>query len=341
MRALCHKPGRKEATILPVYKKECRSNPANYRPVSLTCILCKILEHIINRHILDDLDEHRILVDAQHGFRKRRSCGTQLILTCHDLAKAAKWTCLSWILLKLLTPLPTSDSSGSWKLWHRWQPVRMDTVKWLTFTTNIPKIISFADDTRLYTPIYSVDDCDSLQSDLQSVYDWAHSNNMVFNSGKFNHLCFSASSDMSVCSNAYISPEMNLIAQHEHIKDLGVFMSADCSFDHHISVISKKCSSIAGWILRTFTSRDRTPMLTLFKSIVLSRLDFGCQLWSPHQAKHINSIEKVQRSFTKHISGMYSLQGRIYYEANEASASGPHQNFNAVSNAEFFSVKNL
>ena len=62
------------------------------------------------------------------------------------------------------------------------------------------KIISFADDTRLYTPIYSVDDCDSLQSDLQCVYDWAHSNNMVFNSGKFNHLCFSASSDMSVCS---------------------------------------------------------------------------------------------------------------------------------------------
>ena len=59
----------KEATISPVYKKECRSNPANYRPVSLTCILCKILEHIINRHILDHLDEHRILVDAQHGFR--------------------------------------------------------------------------------------------------------------------------------------------------------------------------------------------------------------------------------------------------------------------------------
>ena len=77
----------KEATISPVYKKECRSNPANYRPVSLTCILCKILEHIINRHILDHLDEHRILVDAQHGFRKRRSCETQLILTCHDLAK--------------------------------------------------------------------------------------------------------------------------------------------------------------------------------------------------------------------------------------------------------------
>ena len=75
----------KKATISPVYKKSDRSDPANYRPVSLTCISCKILEHIINRHILDLLDKH-ILADAQHGFRKRRSCETQLLLTCHDLA---------------------------------------------------------------------------------------------------------------------------------------------------------------------------------------------------------------------------------------------------------------
>ena len=77
----------KEATISLVYTNECRSNPANYHPVSLTCFLCQILENIINRHIRNHLDEHRILVDAQHGFRKRRSCNTQLILTCHDLAK--------------------------------------------------------------------------------------------------------------------------------------------------------------------------------------------------------------------------------------------------------------
>ena len=55
----------KKATISPVYMKSNRSDPANYRPVSLTCISCKILEHIINRHILD---KHNILADAQHGF---------------------------------------------------------------------------------------------------------------------------------------------------------------------------------------------------------------------------------------------------------------------------------
>ena len=59
------------------------------RPVSLTCVSCKILEHIlehiINRHILDHIDKH-ILADAQHVFRKRRSCETQLLLNGHDLA---------------------------------------------------------------------------------------------------------------------------------------------------------------------------------------------------------------------------------------------------------------
>ena len=67
-------------------KKASRSDPANYRPVSLTCICCKLLEHIVNRHILNHLDEHKILADSQHGFRKRRSCDTQLLLTCHDLS---------------------------------------------------------------------------------------------------------------------------------------------------------------------------------------------------------------------------------------------------------------
>ncbi len=76
----------KEATVSPIFKKSSRSDPANYRPVSLTCIACKLLEHIINKHMMNHLDVHKILVDAQHGFRKRRSCETQLLLTCHDIA---------------------------------------------------------------------------------------------------------------------------------------------------------------------------------------------------------------------------------------------------------------
>ena len=62
-----------------------------------------------------------------------------------------------------------------------------------------------------------------------------------------------------------------------------------------------------GWILRTFISREITVMLLLFKSLVLSRIDNGSQLWSPHHKQHICLIEKIQRSFTKHIDGMKDL----------------------------------
>ena len=69
----------------------------------------------------------------------------------------------------------------------------------------------------------------------------------------------------------------------------------------------KKCTNLSGWILRAFSTRDITTMLTLFKSLVLSRLDYASQLWSPHLVKHIDQLEKIQRSFTKHITGMQGL----------------------------------
>ena len=60
-------------------------------------------------------------------------------------------------------------------------------------------------------------------------------------------------------------------------------------------------------LLQAYSSRDKLTMLTLFKALVMSRLDYGCQLWSPYLIKHINMVEKVQRSFTRFISGMEGL----------------------------------
>ena len=58
------------------------------RPISLTCIVCKTLEHIISTSIYNHLEEHTILCPEQHGFCRRRSCETQLISTIHDFATA-------------------------------------------------------------------------------------------------------------------------------------------------------------------------------------------------------------------------------------------------------------
>ena len=73
--------------VSPIFKKDDRSKLANYRPVSLTRICCKLIEHIITSSVVSHLHYHNILTDAQHGFRKQRSCESQLILTVRDLAQ--------------------------------------------------------------------------------------------------------------------------------------------------------------------------------------------------------------------------------------------------------------
>ena len=64
----------KKADVAPVFKKGAKDLAENYRPVSLTCVCCKILEHIISSHIRQHLDQHKILSKLQHGFRKFFSC---------------------------------------------------------------------------------------------------------------------------------------------------------------------------------------------------------------------------------------------------------------------------
>ena len=78
----------KQALIVPIFKKGDRTIAENYRPVSLTSITCKILEHIIHSSVMKHLERHKILNDSQHGFRKFRSCESQLISTVKDFTES-------------------------------------------------------------------------------------------------------------------------------------------------------------------------------------------------------------------------------------------------------------
>ncbi len=77
----------KKAWITPVFKKGGRAEASNYRPVSLTSVACKLLEHIVCSHIRDHADNHGILGEENHGFRAKHSTETQLIMTTHDMLK--------------------------------------------------------------------------------------------------------------------------------------------------------------------------------------------------------------------------------------------------------------
>ena len=75
----------RQANVPPVPKKGIKYDASNYRPVSLTCICCKTLEHIFVSNINKHLALDSILADYQHCFRSQRSCETQLVQFVHDI----------------------------------------------------------------------------------------------------------------------------------------------------------------------------------------------------------------------------------------------------------------
>ena len=69
----------KMANVTPIHKKGSNSDPGNYRPVSLTCIPCKLQEACIKDAIMEHLLDVALINDSQHGFMSRRSCTTNLL----------------------------------------------------------------------------------------------------------------------------------------------------------------------------------------------------------------------------------------------------------------------
>ena len=121
----------REALVVPIFKKGDKHQASNYRPVSLTSITCKLLEHIIPSSIMKHFDKHKILCDNQHGFRKKRSCETQLLSTVQEIASStAKGKQVDVILLDFEKAFDkVTHSRLLYKLDH--YGVRDNTKKWI------------------------------------------------------------------------------------------------------------------------------------------------------------------------------------------------------------------
>ena len=79
--------------IIPLFKKGSRNKLENYRPVSLTSVVCKLLERLIKDHMVDFLVRHKLLNSSQHGFLKVRSCLTNMLCFLEEITKwIDKWS---------------------------------------------------------------------------------------------------------------------------------------------------------------------------------------------------------------------------------------------------------
>ena len=75
------------AYVCPLFKKGGTSLASNYRPISLTSILCKVLEYIVTTKLVSHMDHHNLLYDLQQSFRNGRSCEIQLVTLVEDLMR--------------------------------------------------------------------------------------------------------------------------------------------------------------------------------------------------------------------------------------------------------------
>ena len=105
----------------------------------------------------------------------------------------------------------------------------------------------------------------------------------------------------------YKSPDGSVIEEKEHLRDLGVEMASDLTFNIHIANTVTAANKLVGWALRSFRRRSKLVMLTIWKSLIQSKLDYTSQLWSPSDQASIGQLESVARHFTAKVDGMAGL----------------------------------
>ena len=319
-------PSLKNQYITPVLKSGNRSDPANYRPVSLTSHLIKIFERVLRKHLVAHMEDNDLMNDNQHGFRKKRSCVTQLIdhvdhvLKCLNSNDEIDVVYLDYakafdkvdhrILLAKLKRYGIRGKLYDWIkdfLTNRYQTVVVEGqqsspqpvlsgvpqgtvlgpvlfiiyINDLASVLNAAKGLSFADNTKLSHPISGENCRQDLQQDLWNVINWSLINNMQLHEKKFEVVNYCLNSSRLLRELPFMADMYDYTTTNGHtiqptdvVKDLGIYLSNDLSWTPHIQQAVNGARKMAAWVLSVFRDRTPTIMLTLYKSMVRSKLEY-------------------------------------------------------------------
>ena len=336
-------PEWKLANVTPIFKKGNKSSPSNYRPVSLTVILCKIFESLLRDKIVEHLEKHELIRESQHGFVKKKSCLSNLLVFMEEVTNYLdSGYPVDVIYLdfqkafdkvphqRLLIKLQAHGIGGNVLQWiSNWLSGRKQRVilggqvsDWCNILSGVPqgsvlgpllfviyindidevinsKLLKFADDTKIFNKVNSVDEVENLRSDLRSLVSWSKEWQMLFNLEKCKvmHIGFNNP------RVDYFMDATRIQEVHEE-KDLGVIVSDDLKWDKQCVAAVKKANSLLGMIKRNFIDRSKATVLALYKSLIRPHLEYCIQVWNPHLAKDIKLIEGVQRRATKLVHGI-------------------------------------
>ena len=330
----------RSACITVIHKKEAKDECGNYRPVSITSIICKLMESIVRDQIVDHMLKNNLFSLKQHGFVPNRNCMTNL-LTCMeiwtrmieeglpidiiytDFAKAFDRVPHQRLLIKMKMLGMTGKIHGWIEafLKGRKQCVRVDNEcsSWSDVKSGIPQgsvlgpilFVIFINDMpdvvnsmcQLFADDAKIFRGLKAKADVSALQDDLNSLNIW--SEKW-QLAF----NVDKCKALHIG---NKNTHHkyrmngkglEHIeeeKDLGVLIDERLDFHRQAAVATKKASRVLGLIKRTFSRLDKTTLPLLYTSLVRSHLEYGNVIWGPFSKGDIIAVEKIQRRATKMI----------------------------------------
>jgi hypothetical protein len=165
-------------------------------------------------------------------------------------------------------------------------------------TTSTSKL--YADDNKIIAKVNNENDAKSLQREINSICEWSTKWSLNFNIEKCRIMHFGKQNNHF---NYYMPIEGKdwQLSKTFTERDVGVYISDDLKWSNQINQAIAKANSKLGLILKTFTSRDKTLMKTLYCSYVRPQLEFAASVWNPYLEKDIQKLEKIQNRATKTI----------------------------------------
>ena len=336
----------KVGNITALHKKGNKNLAGNYRPISLTVIICKLMEAIVKDCIVKHMMQHSLFCDAQHGFVPGRSCMTQLLQTMeiwNDHLDAGNLIDCIYLdfrkafdtvpHLRLLSKLDAYGISGNLKAWissfllNRKQRVSVDGVysEWQDVKSGIPQgsvlgptlFVLFINDlpdiiastAKIFaddTKLFRTITSDQDFNTLQEDLNKLSEWARKWNM-QFNYdKCKVLHLGKGNQRHSYKMDNLDLDPTSEE-KDLGVLIDDQLKFSSHVSKAVKKASRMLGLIKTVIKYKDQTTIPMLFKSLVRPHLEYGNLIWCPRWKKDQLEVEKVQRRATKLIPSISQL----------------------------------
>ena len=330
----------KIANVTPIYKKGPKDIAGNYRPISLTSIVGKMLESIIVDRIVDFLETNELLGDSQHGFRRKRSCLTNLIdffhhmLSIYDTSRAIDVLYLDFRKAfdkvphkRLMSKVRAIGVRGKVADWiEHWLSDRRQRVvingvssDWTPIVSGVPQgsvlgpllfIIYINDiDCGLISKISKFADDTKLGTDAADPLKTAQLQQDLDNIGQWSNT-WQMPFNTGKCKVMHIgfantNVSYNLLGTELEVtnleRDLGVYISKDLKFSYQCIEVEKRAQKLLGYINRNFKYRDKRVILSLYNALVRPLLEYAVQFWSPSLVKDIERLERVQARATKLI----------------------------------------